>query len=167
MQSQLEHILLSSYKKEMILFLKSHPEYFEEAIQLAIGDKEKLCWRSAFVIYDCMDKNDKRIKKHIKKIITVLPNKNDGHQRELIKIISNMELNEEHEGTLFNICMSLWEQIDKSPSVRMTAFKFILKMAQKYPELKEEITFLTQDHFLETLSPGVRHLISKMKKDFS
>lgn len=164
MESLLEQKLLTYYKNEMIAFMKAHPEHFDEAIELAIGDKEKLCWRASFLLWGCMEKNDPRIKKYINKIIKVLPEKGDGHQRELIKILSIMELNEEQEGSLFNICMNLWEQLDKVPSVRFTAFKFISEMGKKYPELAEEISFLTQDHYLETLSPGVRHSVFRMKK---
>ena len=164
MESKLEHKLITSYKEEMIAFMNSHPEHFEEAVELAIGNKEKVCWRAAFLLWGCMEKNDLRIKKHINKIIKVIPEKKDGHQRELIKILSKMELNEDQEGSLFNICMNLWEQLDKVPSIRMTAFKFIMRMVDKYPELSEEISVITQNHYLETLSPGVRHSISRMIK---
>ena len=164
MESKLEHKLITSYKEEMIAFMNSHPEHFEEAVELAIGNKEKVCWRAAFLLWGCMEKNDLRIKKHINKIIKVIPEKEDGHQRELIKILSKMELNEDQEGSLFNICMNLWEQLDKVPSIRMTAFKFIMRMVDKYPELSEEISVITQNHYLETLSPGVRHSISRMIK---
>jgi len=58
--------------------------------------------------------------------------------------------------------MDLWEQLDKTPSIRMTAFKFIIQMAKKYPELSEEISIITQNHYLETLSPGIRHSISRL-----
>lgn len=151
----------------MISFLVNHPEYFDEAINLAIGDKEKLCWRSAWLLWSCIEENDPRIKKHINKIIKAIPNKKDGHQRELIKILLIMDLNEEQEGRLFNICLNLWEGLDKSPSIRWTAFKFILEMGKKYPELSDEISFLTQDHYLESLSPGIKHSISKIIKDLS
>jgi hypothetical protein len=161
MESSLENILMNSYKDEMISFMNSHLEHFEEAVILALGDKDKLCWRAAWLLWICIEKDDIRIKKHINKIIKVIPHKKDGHQRKLIKILSVMKLNEEQEGRLFNICMNLWEGLDKPPSIRWTAFKFILEMGKKYPELKEEISFLTQDHYLETLSPGIRHSISK------
>ncbi len=36
METALEQILISSYKAEMISFMDAHPEYFEEAIELAI-----------------------------------------------------------------------------------------------------------------------------------
>ena len=164
MQTPLEKILVSSYKEGMIAFLKTHPEYFEEAIQLAISDNQPFAWRSAFVLFDCMDKNDKRIKKHINTILSCIKDKKDGHQRELLKILYKMNLSEKQEGIVFDICIRLWEQIGKEPSVRMTALKFIIKIASKYPELLEEIKFLLNEEYLTTLSPGVKHSIRKMIK---
>lgn len=160
----LEHKLLNSYKAEMISFMDTHPEYFEEAIQLAVSDKQPNAWRAAWLLWSCMEENDRRIQKYIKKIVDTLENKDDGHQRELLKILLNMELNEEYEGKLFNLCMDIWEQISKSPSVRVNAFKFIFKIAKKHPELAKEIRFLTEDHYLESLSPGAKHSVLKMMK---
>ena len=164
MQSQLEKMLISSYKEEMIAFLKTHPEYFNEAIGLAISDNQPFAWRSAFVLFDSMEENDKRIKKHINTIIKCINDKKDGHQRELLKILYKMNLNEKQEGIVFDTCIRLWEQIGKNPSVRITALKFILKIAGKYPELLEEIKFLLNEEYLTTLSPGVKHSIRKMIK---
>jgi hypothetical protein len=165
MQSQLKNILISSYKVEMISFLKSHPEHFNEAIELAISDDQPFAWRSAFLLGSCMEDNDARVKKHIKPILTSIKTKKDGHQRELLKILYRMNLNDKSEGMVFDICIRLWEQISKDPSVRMTALKFIIKIANKHPELLNEITVLLQDHYLATLSPGVKRSIQRMMKD--
>jgi len=162
MISALEQVLMNFYKEEMISFLETHPEFFTEAIELAIKDEQPLSWRSAWLLWSCMEINDKRIRKNVNKILTVLPSKQDGHQRELIKILLQMRLNERQEGKLFNICLTLWESLNKKPSVRHTAFKFIIEMTKKYPELKSEVEYLTQDHFLETLSPGIKHSIARM-----
>ena len=167
MESALEHILMSSYKEGMISFMDNHPECFDEAIELAISNKQPYSWRSAWLLWSCIEENDKRIKGHIDKIINSLKNKKDGHERELIKILSKMELNEEQEGYLFNICMTVWEKINKRPSVRHTAFMFILKIAKKHPELRNEIAFFTQDQYLDTLSPGVKNSIYRMIKEFT
>ena len=147
--------------------MENHPEYFNEAIELALVDKQPYSWRAAWLLWSCMEENDKRIRKYLKKIIDSLKSKDDGHQRELLKILLQMELKEEYEGILFNLCMDIWEQINKTPSVRINALKFIIKIAKKHPELFQEITFLTQDHYLESLSPGVKHSVSKMMKDFT
>ena len=167
MESVFEHKLLSSYKKEMISYMADHPEAFKEAIELAVSNKQPYAWRAAYVLWSVIKENDVRIRKHIKKIVNVVKDKNDGHQRELLKILLMMELDEKYESKLFDICMNLWEQINKAPSVRVNAFKFILKIAKKHPELKQEISFLTQDHFMESLSPGARHSIKILMKDLN
>ncbi len=165
MQTELEHILISTYKDGMIDYMDSHPEAYEEAVQLAISDKQPFAWRAAWLLWSCMEENDGRIKPYIKDIVNVVKSKNDGHQRELLKILLLMNIDKKYEGILFNLCMIVWEEINKTPSVRMTAFKFILKLVKKHPELSNEITFLLQERYLDTLSPGVRKSISKMKKE--
>ena len=167
MESVLKQKLMSSYKDEMISFMKSHPEAFDEAIQLAITDKQPYSWRAAFVLWSVIQNNDERIQKHIKKIVKAVKGKSDGHQRELLKILLMMELDEKYEGVLFDLCMNIWEQINKAPSVRVNALKMIIKIANKHPELKKEISFLAQDHYLESLSPGARHSVRKLMNELA
>ncbi len=167
METKLENILMSRHKEGMISFMNVHPEYFNEAIDLAISDKQPYSWRAAWLLWSCMEENDPRIRPYIKKIIKSITTKNDGHQRELIKILLQMKLTEKQEGILFNTCINLWEQIDKKPSVRFTAFQFVLKTAKRYPELSNEIKFLTQNHYLETLSPGIKRSVQRMMKEFT
>jgi len=151
----------------MISFMHANPEFFDEAINLAIADRQPYSWRAAWLLWSCLEENDKRFRKYIKKIVDSLKTKNDGHQRELLKILLQMELKEEYEGILFNLCMDIWEQINKTPSVRITALKFIIKIAKKHPDLSQEISFLTQDHYLESLSPGIKHSVSRMMKELN
>lgn len=165
MQSVLEKKLMTLYKDEMISFLNSHPEHFEEAIKLAISDNQPYAWRSAFVLWDSIEENDIRIQEYIKPIVDSIKTKKDGHQRELLKILYKMELIDKHEGQIFDICMNLWDQISKAPSVRMTAFKFIIKISKKHSELLEQIDLLLQDQYIESLSPGVKRSINKMMNE--
>jgi hypothetical protein len=151
----------------MIAHMKDHPEDIDEAIKLAVVDKQPYSWRAAWLLWSLIDENDPRIKPYIKDIIDSIATKADGHQRELLKILLKMELNEDHEGYVFNICMNLWEQINKKPSVRFTAFVFIVKLAKKYPELRNELKFLTQIQYMETLSPGVKRSLARMIKSFT
>lgn len=50
MEITLEHKLLNSYKRDLISFMISHPEYFDEAVELALSDKQPYSWRAAFVL---------------------------------------------------------------------------------------------------------------------
>ena len=54
---------------------------------------------------------------------------------------------------LFDTCIEIWKQIEKNPSVRFNVLKFIIKIVVKHPELYQEISFLIQDQYLESLPP--------------
>ena len=167
MESALEQKLLNSYKNEMISFMNNHPEYFEEAMVLAISDNQPYSWRAAYVLWSVIDENDKRVQKYIKKIVQAVKNKSDGHQRELLKILLMMDLDEKYEGVLFDLCSDIWEQIEKAPSVRINALKMIINIAKKHPELYKEISFLMQDHYMESLSPGARHSAKRIMNELN
>lgn len=165
METALEKTLTGCYKDEMISFMNAHPEYFDEAVELAVEDKQPYSWRAAWLLWSVIEENDKRIKKFIKRIVNAAKTKSDSHQRELLKILLMMELDKKYEGVLFDICMNIWEQISKAPSVRVNALKMIIKIADKHPELKQEISFLAQDHYLESLSPGAKHSALRMMNE--
>jgi hypothetical protein len=167
MPSELKNILISSPKEGMTAFLKSRPEYFNEALDLAISDDQPFAWRSAFLLSSCMKDNDDRVKKYLKSIINSLPSKSDGHQRDLLRILYRMKLTDKNEGLVFDTCIRLWEQIGKASSVRVMAFKFIIKIAKQYPELLSEISVLMQDHYLESLSPGIKCSARRMIDEIS
>ena len=164
METPLEHILSNFYKQEMITYLAEHPEDFQEAIALAVSNKQPYSWRAAWLLWSCLEKNDERIKDHIPAIISAIKSLPDGHQRELMKILQLMELDEESEGILFDLCANIWEKVNKQPSGRYNAFITMVKIAGKYPELLNDLGFLTQSQYLETLSPGVKRGIDKLLK---
>lgn len=167
MENELEYILKTSNKAKMISYLLTHPKKIDEAIKLAISDKQPYSKRAAWLLWSCIKKNDIRIHKYINKIVNTLKNKEDDHQRELLKILLLMQLNEKYEGFVYNLCISIWEKINKKPSVRFTAFKFIVKIAKKHPELSQEISLLTQSHYLDSLSSAANKSILKMIKELS
>lgn len=162
METPLEQALMSFNKEAMIVFLNTHPDSFDEAVSLAITDVQPYSWRAAWLLWSCVKSDDVRIRKHINKIVKSVPGKKDGHQRELIKILLMMKLSERQEGLLFNVCMDLWEQIHKTPSIRVTALKFIMKSVKKYKPLFGEISYLLEERYLETLSPGVKRSVIRM-----
>lgn len=149
----------------MIDFMEAHPEAFEEAIQLAVSNKQPYSWRASWLLWSVMKDNDSRIQGSIGKMMDVLPSLKDGQQRELIKILYKMELDEEYEGRILSLCIDVWEKIHKQPSVRWNALLLILKISRKYPDLYQEILLLTQDQYLDTLSPGVRYSITRLIKE--
>jgi len=161
MSDTLRSVLIRRRKSEMVEFMSNHPHSFDQAMELALGNEENLSWRATWLVAGIQKKNDLRIKPFIQKIIDILPDRDDGHQRELLKILLKMELDEDFESLLFDISVTLWEQVRKQSSVRYYAFLGMMKVVEKYPELKNEVISLTQPHFINSLSPGIRKGIYK------
>lgn len=164
MNTQLEIILTRRRKNEMVAFINEHPEYFDEAINIAISQQKHFSWRAAWLISGTLKKDDPRVKPYIPKILDIILESKDGHQRELLKILLKMNLSEDQQSMLFDISANLWEQIRKKPSVRHFAFSCMVKVAENYPELKNEILLLAQPHYINPLSPGIKQSILKSLK---
>jgi hypothetical protein len=168
METKLEFILTNSYKAEMISYLKSHPEDFDEAIKLAISDKQPYSWRASWLLWSCMDKNDKRIRRHKHKIINILPNRQDNQQRELLMVLQRMALDSKYEGKLFDTCTKIWGNINKNPSLRFHAFKIMVNISKKHPDLSNELWLLTDSFYTDNLTENVKksifNLITSSKK---
>jgi len=165
METEVEKILTSTYKDGMISYVSKNPECFGELMDLSLADKQPYSWRAAWLVWSCMEKNDKRIRKYVKDIIKVLPERKDGQLRELLKILEQMEIDEELEGLLFDHCVKVWLKIEKRPSVRFNAFKILVKITHRYPELAKEVILLTRNQYMASLSPCVNKSVNKMIKD--
>lgn len=157
-----EKLLSQSARKEVLLnYLNVHPESVEEVIQIALTTTLPQCWRACWLLFHYCESEDIRLIPHRSELIKAIANKSDGHQRELIKLIGRMDLDEDHEGRLFDQCMSIWESVKKKPSVRMMAFRYIVTVVKKYPELWGEVVHLTQPHYLDSLTPGVLNSVTR------
>lgn len=165
METPLENSMIRGRKEAMIAFLRSHPNYIPEAFELALSNKQPYCWRSAWLLQCCLVHNDPHFSPYLEKLLNAIPNKKDGHQRELIKLLFLVDWGDKMEGELYEYCSQIWLQIHKSPSVRVEAMEVLLRISNKYPELKQELNLLLQDAFLETLSPGIKNsLLKRLQK---
>jgi hypothetical protein len=162
METRLEYMLTHSNKQQMIMGMAANPGYFEEAIRLALSDRQPYAWRASWLLWSCMEPNDRRVRKHIPSILQFLPTCRDNQQRELLKILDLMEVGEEYEGILFDISMGIWEKLNKQPSARYNAFKMIVKIAKKHPDLHREIEYLTEPQYTENLTAAVRRGVLRM-----
>ncbi|WP_107037788.1 hypothetical protein [Brumimicrobium mesophilum] len=160
--SPLESILTNSYKQDMLSYIDSNPGDFGELIELTISDKQPYSWRATWLLWSCMKKNDARVLPFVSAIVKRLPKCKDGHQRNLINILLKMEVDEEDEGLLFDVCVDIWLDIKKQSSVRIKAFEVIVGLAKRYPELNHEVEALTDKRFVEPLSAGIKKSFSRM-----
>ncbi|MFC2109254.1 hypothetical protein ACFLSU_01650 [Bacteroidota bacterium] len=160
----LEELFLTRRTKQSLLdFATSTPNSFKQILLYGLESEAINSWRAAWLICHLMKKNDVRIQPYLALIIKNLPIKSDGHQRQLLIILMNMELSEDLEGIVFNLALNIWEDVHKIPSTRITAFKLIHKTVKKHPELTNEIDLWTADYYTKTLSPGIKKSLIRIK----
>ena len=142
--------------KHLTLELSSNPDLVRAYIKYAISQK-KHAWRASWVLSHYSEENNLILQKHTSQFIESLKIiEVNGHIRENLKIIYNLELTEDQTGEVFDICLNLFEDNRKQPSVRMIAFNFLYRVAKDYPELHNEILIIFEN-IKEYLSPGIRN----------
>lgn len=166
MNLTIKDILTNYYKEQMIAFMHQYPHLFDEAVLTSFSDNQPYATKAAWLLWSCMEYDDERVKKYLYKYIENIENKPDSHQRELLKVLYNLDLDEENEVFIYDFCVKIWIAIGKKPSVRYNALKMLLKIAQTHIDLFSEIELLTHERYLESLSGGVRHSVRKMISEF-
>lgn len=150
---------------EMLSYINSKPQLFNDLIEASLDTVHPKAWRAAMLLGHAMKKSDQRVSPYIDEFIKCLPMlKHDGHQRQLYIILDKLSLDEDQNGHLFNHSLSIWEQVHKIPSTRYRAFFAMTKMTKDYPELKEELLLFTTDYYTQTLSEGIKGSFQKLIK---
>jgi hypothetical protein len=147
--------------------MQSQPEEFGELVGLALSDEQPYAWRAAWLLSNLMMDNDPELRPYIGQMIDLLPVAGESRQRIFLRMLYRMEVDGDNEGRLFDHSLSIWENTKIASGVRANAFKMLLKIARNHPELQREIQFLTEPHYLESLSPGIRHSVLLMMKKTS
>jgi hypothetical protein len=148
-------------KEKIALHLKSEVKDFDFLVKHMQKEVKTTSWKAAWIIHHTMKNDDERLQNPLPKIIKSIKGKTDGHQRELIKIIRKMKLSEDNEGLFFDVCMEIWVEVNKQPAVRYYCGLHIIEMAKKYPEIKNELDYLTTDYYTQTLSPGIKKIFER------
>ncbi len=157
-------IIFSQTRNKKELLALATQLNLEDLLLYGLQKDNPAAWKAAWLVSHLMKKNDAKVSPHLEKIIAAIPQKKDGHQRQLLIVIDAMDLNEVQEGKLFQHCICLWTDIHKIPSTRITAFQTLCKITKNYPELIKEIELYTGEYYTETLSPGIEKSFHRSKK---
>ena len=159
----IDFVLTQCGKPRMMDAVRRHPRFFGQALRLLLAGQVVYTWRAAWLLNCNMNENDRRIRKHVNGLVEILPQRPENEQREILKILLRMEIGEDTEGLLLDHCISIWKRPNLRPGVRYYALKLVSNIALRHPELRNELDLLTQDFHLETISPGIRRSIMKLK----
>ena len=128
----------------------------EDQLILALRN-DKVSWIHAWQINHVKKTELIKIQKQVDKIISAIDGKNDGHQRELLKVLLKLNLTDDQLSLLWDICLRIWLDIQKQSSVRISAYKILVNTAKKFKPLSDELVRLTEEKHITSLSNGIRN----------
>ena len=127
----------------------------DQLIHALRNDKDS--WIHAWQINHVKKTELIKIQEQVDKIISAIDGKNDGHQRELLKVLLKLNLTDDQLSLLWDICLRIWLDVQKQSSVRISAYKILVNTAKKYKPLSDELIRLTEDKHVSSLSNGIRN----------
>lgn len=166
MSESFEYIFTHFTTAQLNEWMVINPHRFEALVELAISPEEKYSRHGAWMLGKWVVGNEDKMPPYIPKMLECIPIVCDSQKRDLLNVLRQVEIGEDHEGILFDQSVKIWSDVGKMPSLRYHAMRVILKIAVKYPDLKNEIDLITSKEYVETLSGGVRNSLGKMLEDY-
>lgn len=166
--NSLEQDLLEKFAwrqpKEVLAAVCQDVKYHRPLREICLSDHHAYNWRAAWILNGLSDQDLRNLFPECSVLIQRLTwdSPRDGYYREVFKLISRLPLKEEEEGELYEAALKIWENLKFAPAVRAQALYTLARIAQLYPELKQEVLAYQDDHFLQGISPGILRQIHKL-----
>lgn len=167
--------------KEYILNLieQGHSVVLRDQILAYIGDdKQRMATLMSYFFHDNWvynqraawpvgligEKKPEMIKPYIKKLVSGLPEaKHDAVLRNTLRIFQKMDIPEDIQGDLYEICINLFIDLKQPIAVRVFSMSVLANIAEPYKELRQEVLDLVYE-FLPLGSAGYKSRAKKVIK---
>lgn len=166
MSQSIEEVLGTLYTEDLIVYIQANPHRMYDLLELAVIHKPPHSARAAWMLFKCMKKNDPSVLERFEDMLRIYPEVADGHQRNLLSVILKMQIPEDYEARVYDLCLETWCSMSKIPSVRIYALKVLVQLGTKYPEFYNEILCVTEDVYIESLTPGVRRSVMRLLSEY-
>jgi len=137
-------------------------EYFEDVLNLAIGDEAPLNMRASRVIALLVDKYHGLLMPFVDEIANLFPNFNtDGQKRSFAYVLSKYvnRLSEDNQAKMIDVCFD-YMLLNEKVAVKYNCMKFLFQMTELYPELSGEL----QSAIDFNLKKGIFRMNGEIKK---
>ena len=147
----IKEALLEEHSKAQTLKIKryigSSQERFKELIDLILEDEYRIVQRASWVVKHCCDNNPMLIYPYLGELIPRLRKPlHDAYKRNVLHILSMLEVPEEYLGELADICFDSLENRKEAIAIRAHAMTNLYNVCLKEPELGNELKLLIEEY---------------------
>lgn len=169
----IKEALLEEHSKAQTLKIKryigpSH-EKFKELMDLLLEDEYRIVQRASWVVKHTCDSNPLLIYPYLGDLIPRLRTPlHDAYKRNILHILSMLEVPEEHLGELTDICFESLENRKEAVAIRVHAMQNLHNICFKEPELANELKLFIEE-FMPHESAGFKSrgkkIINSLRKN--
>jgi hypothetical protein len=140
-----EHTKINTMR--IVNYIGDDKLYFKELMELFLTGEYRITQRAAWVMSFCAISHPELMKPYFKKILAKLrePNIHDALKRNVVKILSEIELPENFYGEIYEICFNYLRSMDENIAVKAHSMAVLEKICHKFPELKFELITTLED----------------------
>jgi hypothetical protein len=145
------------------------PKLFKELLDIVASGEVTPAMKAAWVLGKASELNRALPSKHVARIIELLGQaKISGVQRELIKTLFKLNLQEEEESRILDLCFHFLNHSESDVAVRHHALKILLALTKKYPDLRQELIASLEAQLEYNTAAWARYTrktLAKLKQD--
>jgi hypothetical protein len=146
----LEEALLTEFSKAQMLRLSEwigeDTQRFQMVVDFMIKGECKLMQRAAWLLSYCFDIHPHLIEPHLKTLTENLQNTAiDAVKRNTLRVLQSVTIPEDLSGILANVCFDYLSSQQEAVAVKVFAMSVLANIAQKEPELKNELKILIEE----------------------
>lgn len=147
-------------------YIGNDPELFKQLMNLVFEGKTPLPLRAAWVVSAVTDKYPKLFNPYLKQVIDRIKTfEHPGIRRNLLRYLSGIELPEEYQGKLFDVCYQYLLSRHEPSAIKVHAMQILANTANYQPDLKHELKLIFEElitHESAAIRSRSKQLIKKL-----
>ncbi len=165
----LRKALLAEHSKaqssKIVRYIGSNPARFKELVSIFLAGPYRVTQRASWPLSYCVQLHPKLIKPHFTALIKFLykPDIHDAAKRNILRFLAEVEIPTRLEGKVTDLSFRFLQNHQEPIAVKVFAMSALATVAQKNPELKNEIRMMIEDQ-LPMASPAFLSRARKILK---
>ncbi|HKG70086.1 MAG TPA: hypothetical protein VKA92_14530 [Segetibacter sp.] len=169
---ELRETILAEHSKvqtnAIVKWVGNSQERFDALFHLFLTDEYRVVQRAAWLLSYCVIEHPQLIQKHFKDLVANLhtPNLSGAVKRNTLRLLQHVSIPERFHGEIMNLCFDYIASPVEAVAVKAFALTILQKIAQFYPEIKDEVKIIIEDRW-EVESPAFKSRAKKFLAAFN
>lgn len=148
-------------------YIGNNKQRYAELAKLFLSRDYRITQRAAWIVSSCAERYPGLILPYLSEFIEFARNPpNIAVKRNVVRVLSLIEIPEDHEGIVYDFCFPLVTSAKEELAVRAYAITVIGNAASKYPELKAEVCetlLLLKEHDSPAIRSRTKAVLKKLR----